>query len=212
PYFHPVAQAVKELDGKRAEVAVLHLLLTVGQRGHQSIALFLQVFVAGTGVKQSDCGEIVAAGKVPAQFAIGLFPPSQRLRRRRKRGGHRKRVRQPVHGNGMHITAIGFLRFLAGSGEETDLLHGERKRLPLDSLAARGLVVENRVLEHSSAKRIRKKSGTSERARGGNELPARESVETGHDFPSLKFFPTSRPYNRFNLETWHCRGPRRTVF
>src|SRR5215472_1737958 len=117
-----------------------------------------------------------------------------------------ERVRQPVHGDGMHITAVGFLRFLAGSGEETDLLHGKRKRLPLDPLAARSLVVENRVLsdDDSSAKRIRQKRCARHRPGSRHELSARESAKAGHGFPSLKSFPSSRPYNRFHVETWHC--------
>src|SRR5215471_2059656 len=97
----------------------------------------------------------------------------------------------------MQITAVGFLRYLARPGKKTNLFHGKRKRLPLDSFTARRLRVEYRVLRRSSAKRIRKESGSSHGACPGHELPACESVKVGHD--------SSLPEDALYVETRHCR-------
>src|SRR5882724_5419595 len=187
PYLHTVPQTIKEFRGKRAEIAALHFLLAVSERGHQGVTFFLEVLIAGAGVEKRYCGKIMASGKMSAEFAVGFFPPAKRLGRRRDSSSQAERMGQAVDRKRMHVTAVCFLGFHARPREKANLLHGKWERLPTDLFTARrcGVAVsriQNRVLGYGSPKRIRQKHRAGYRARASDKLPACKSLKAGHPF------------------------------
>ena len=82
PHIHAIAEAVVEFLGIRAEITILELRLTFSQFSHHQVAFTLEFLIARTGKSQRACRKIMSAGKVAAQFRIGLLPVSQRICRR----------------------------------------------------------------------------------------------------------------------------------
>ena len=78
------------------------------------------------------------AGEVPAQFALGLLPASQRLRGRRDPRRDTEHVQQSVVRQRVQITAIDFHCFLEGPRPQPDLRHRKGLKPPGRSLTIRG--------------------------------------------------------------------------
>src|SRR5690242_5096038 len=73
------AEAVEKSFGKRAQVAVGKFLLALGEFRDHLVAALLERIVAGSGVSKRARGEVMAANQMPAKFAVGLFPSTERL-------------------------------------------------------------------------------------------------------------------------------------
>ncbi len=106
PNVHSIAQAVEQFLRERAEIAVFVLRLALGQFGNHEIAVTLEFFVSRTGESQRASRKVMPAGKVPAQFAIGLFPITQRLRRGWQTGSQAKRMKQAVGRERLQILPV----------------------------------------------------------------------------------------------------------
>ena len=138
PYVHSVAQAVEQFLRECAEVAVFVLRLALGKFGNHEIAVSLEFFVPRTGERQRASRKVMPAGKVPAQFAIGLFPITQRLRRGRQTGSQAKRMKQAVGRERLQIFPVSRCRRAECSRLESHILQREWARLRHHNLVVHG--------------------------------------------------------------------------
>ena len=136
PNVHAITQPVKQFLRERAEIATLVLRLALGQFSDHKIAVAFEFFVARTGESQCASRKVVSAGEVATKFAVGLFPITQWLCRRRKPSGQAERVQQPVGGQRLQIFPISLCCGAKGSRLELHTLQGKWNRLRRNHLAA----------------------------------------------------------------------------
>ena len=136
-----LAQAIEELNGKCAQITALHSILALSKLGNDGCPIFLDFFVAGAGIHKRRRGKIVPAGVMAAEFAIGSFPTSERLRRRRKPGIDAKCVHQAIRRQRVQKLPIGFHRDFAGPFAQPHVLHGKRTSFPRNLLSVERFAV-----------------------------------------------------------------------
>ena len=78
----------------------------------------------------------MSAGKVAPQFAIGLFPFTERFGGRRQACGQTKGMKQPVRRKSLQIFPVGLGRRTEGARLQPHILHGKRTRLRRDHFVA----------------------------------------------------------------------------
>ncbi len=127
PDFLAIAQAIVELGGVCTEITVcVRGLLTLGQLHHHGVRFGLEFLVSRAGIVQRTGREIMAPGKVPAQFALGLFPTAHGCSGRRNSSGDAEHMQEAVVRERVQIAAIDFHRFLKGPRAQANLGHGKR--------------------------------------------------------------------------------------
>src|SRR5690242_17655619 len=98
----------------------------------------------------------MAAAEMAAQLRVGLFPATKRIGRRGQPGSDLERVCQPVIRQRVQVLTILFLRALARSLEQTNLLHREGNwrpgdTFPIDRLARTVNRIDDWVLREQVA-------------------------------------------------------------
>ena len=139
PYIHSIAQAVEHFLRERAEIAIFVLRLALSQLGNHNIAVALEFFISRTCEGQRASRKVMPAGKVTAQFAIGLFPITQRLRGGWQTGREAKRMKQTVGGEGLQISPVSLSRRGECPWLESHILHRKWNRLRRNHLVVYGL-------------------------------------------------------------------------
>ena len=120
--------AIEELRGKRAQVAVAEAGLALRESAHQGSAPLAQPLVAGAGVHQGARGEIVPY-KVPADLRIRLFPAAQRRRRGGQAGVEAEGVQQSVHVERQQVPFVKLHGVLERAVEQAHVAKLEGKNL-----------------------------------------------------------------------------------
>jgi hypothetical protein len=70
--------------------------LTLAKLGNYEVGVLLEILIARTGIHERAGGEVMTAGIVAAQFAIGGLPPSESLRTGGKSSVDSEGVQQAV--------------------------------------------------------------------------------------------------------------------
>src|SRR5581483_5880003 len=130
PDLLPLAEAVEELNGERAQIAALECILTFSQLRNYRGRLLAEILIAATGIHQGAGGKVMASGIVSTEFAVGSFPASERLCARGQAGVDAEGMQQAVWRQRVKILSVRFHRDLAWAISQTDLLHGEWNGLP----------------------------------------------------------------------------------
>ena len=183
PHRGPIAQSIEELDGKSAQIStVVQALLTLREFSDNPIAILLEVFIAGARVHERDRREIVAAGEVAAEFAVGGFPSAKWLRGSRQPSVDAKGMQQPIRRERLEVTAIGFHGRRGGAFPQADLLHWEWTNVPGDFLAIDRLAVRISAVYHWILRDgdFREQSRSSRCADACNEVSAGKFREWNH--------------------------------
>ena len=117
---------IDERLGEGAEVAVLQAGLALGHAGNHVIGLLFQPLIAGGGIHHGASGKKVP-DEMSADLALGLFPPAQRLGRRRQPGVDAKVVQQAIDVQRQQVVAVEILGVEERAGQQPDVR--KRKRL-----------------------------------------------------------------------------------